>query len=172
MTPGPTTTEQTALRLRPPRHTADRRAVTWWTVRIALWGLPAVVVLVVLGLFITAARPWFLVPAVVLGVLTLAAMAVVPRWRYRNQLWELGEGAVYARSGWFWVESRIAPVSRIQTVDTTRGPLEQSFGLATVVVTTASSRGAVKLRGLARESADDLAERLTAITQTTPGDAT
>ncbi|MPV37147.1 PH domain-containing protein [Georgenia subflava] len=159
-------------RLRPPRNRADRRAIAWWSVEIALWFLPVIVVLVVLGLLITAARTWLLVPAGALAVVMVLALVIVPRWRYRNQLWELGEAAVYARSGWFWVESRIAPMSRIQTVDTRRGPLEQAFGLATVVVTTASSRGAVTISGLPGQTADEVVEQLTEITQATPGDAT
>ncbi|MGW2111473.1 PH domain-containing protein, partial [Streptomyces sp. NPDC001948] len=69
-------------------------------------------------------------------------------------------------------EWRIAPMSRIQTVDTVRGPLEQLYRLATVTVTTASARGAVRIEGLDHETAAGLAERLTRITQVTPGDAT
>jgi uncharacterized protein len=63
-------------------------------------------------------------------------------------------------------------MSRIQTVDTQRGPLEQRFGLATVTVTTASAKGAIKIEGLDHATAEELAERLTATTQATPGDAT
>jgi membrane protein YdbS with pleckstrin-like domain len=63
-------------------------------------------------------------------------------------------------------------MSRIQTVDTERGPLQQLFGLATVTVTTASAAGALRLAGLDHAVADDLVEQLTETTQATPGDAT
>jgi membrane protein YdbS with pleckstrin-like domain len=63
-------------------------------------------------------------------------------------------------------------MSRIQTVDSTRGPLEQHFGLATLTVTTASSHGAVKIPGLDHETVAGLVQSLTAVTQATPGDAT
>ena len=53
-----------------------------------------------------------------------------------------------------------------------RGPLEQPFGLATVTVTTASAKGAIQIEGLRHEAAAELVERLTRITQETPGDAT
>ena len=66
----------------------------------------------------------------------------------------------------------MAPLSRIQTVDTRRGPLEQRFGLATLVVTTASAKGALTIPGLDRDTAEEVAEHLTATTQATPGDAT
>ncbi|WP_107251355.1 PH domain-containing protein [Streptomyces vinaceus] len=62
--------------------------------------------------------------------------------------------------------------SRIQTVDTVRGPIQQMFALSTLVVTTASAAGAVRIDGLAQDKARDLAEELTRITQATPGDAT
>jgi membrane protein YdbS with pleckstrin-like domain len=63
-------------------------------------------------------------------------------------------------------------MSRIQTVDTQRGPVERWFGLARLVVTTASAKGALKIPGLDHGVAEDLAEQLTATTQATPGDAT
>lgn len=63
-------------------------------------------------------------------------------------------------------------MSRIQTVDTTRGPLARRYGLAQLVVTTASAKGPVTIEGLDHEQADDLAHRLAEITQGTPGDAT
>jgi membrane protein YdbS with pleckstrin-like domain len=63
-------------------------------------------------------------------------------------------------------------MSRIQTVDTVRGPLEQLYRLATVTVTTASAKGEVRIEGLDHEAAAELADRLTRITQATPGDAT
>ena len=57
--------------------------------------------------------------------------------------WEVTDRAVYTLHGWLVREWRIAPISRVQTVDTQRGPLQQLLGLANVTVTTASARGAV-----------------------------
>ena len=82
------------------------------------------------------------------------------------------DDAVYTRTGLLWREWRVAPMSRTQTVDTQRGPLEQVFGLATVTVTTASAKGAVTIPGLDHELASDVVEQLTRTTQATPGDAT
>jgi uncharacterized protein len=50
--------------------------------------------------------------------------------------------------------------------------VQRLFGLADVTVTTASSAGAIKIEALDHEVAAELAERLTALTQATPGDAT
>ncbi|SFQ05188.1 hypothetical protein SAMN05421810_104312 [Amycolatopsis arida] len=162
----------TTLRLRPPRHQVDRRAIGWWLVQTSVTVAVPVVVLVVLGLALPGARFWLLAPAVVLAVVGLPLAALLPFWWYRVHRWEVTDSAVYTRTGFFWQEWRVAPMSRIQTVDTQRGPLEQLFGLATVTVTTASAKGAVTIPGLDHQVAADLAEQLTATTQATPGDAT
>jgi len=79
---------------------------------------------------------------------------------------------VYTLSGWLNQEWRVAPVSRIQTIDTKRGPFQQLLGLATVTVTTASAAGPVEIEGLDHEVAQRLVVELTNTTQATPGDAT
>ncbi|GAA2807250.1 PH domain-containing protein [Streptomyces showdoensis] len=166
------TTGEGAVRLRPPRNAVDRRAVPWWRVQLLVTTAVPVAVLAVLGWLITPARFWLLLPAAIVAVLGLACAALLPSWWFRVHRWEVTEDAVYVRTGALWQEWRIAPMSRIQTVDTVRGPLEQSFRLATVTVTTASSKGALRIEGLDHELAAELAERLTAITRATPGDAT
>jgi membrane protein YdbS with pleckstrin-like domain len=150
----------------------DRRAVRWWQTQWLALVVPPVLVLVLLGILITPARFWLLLPAVVIAVPGLLVSVFLPLWWYRVHRWEVTDSAVYVRTGFLWQEWRIAPMSRIQTVDTVRGPLQQVFGLASVVVTTASAKGAVRIEGLDHEVAAELAEQLTQITGATPGDAT
>ncbi|WP_446039025.1 PH domain-containing protein [Streptomyces sp. SID1121] len=163
---------QVVRHLRPPRNTLDPRAVVWWRTRVLLFTLVPVVPLAVLGAFVAPARTWLLTPAAALAVLGLLCAVFLPGWWFRVHRWEVTEEAVYVRTGFLRQEWRIAPMSRIQTVDTVRGPLEQLFRLSTVIVTTASAKGAVHLAGLDHLLAADLAERLTRITRATPGDAT
>jgi membrane protein YdbS with pleckstrin-like domain len=110
------------------------------------------------------------------GVVTVigaaVAVAVVPWWRYRVHRWEISPQAVYTRTGWLVQERRIAPISRVQTVDTYRGPLDRLFGLANVTVTTASSAGAVRIVALDSEVADRVVAQLTDIAAIGAGDAT
>ena len=160
------------VRLRPPRHPVDPRARRWWTARAALTAAPPVIVLAVLAAVIAPARGWLLAGLAVVAVAGAAYVIVMPRWSYRFHRWEVTGEAVYAASGWVFQEWRIAPMSRIQTVDSERGPLARVFGLAAVTVTTASAAGAIDIVGLDAEVAADLAHRLTAATQATPGDAT
>jgi membrane protein YdbS with pleckstrin-like domain len=102
----------------------------------------------------------------------LAHLIVMPQWRYNVHRWEVAPQAVYTRAGWLHQESRIAPISRIQTVDSERGPLEQLFGLADVTVTTASAAGPLTIEGLDRATAERLVDDLTIAAQATRGDAT
>ena len=161
-----------APRLRPPQHRADPRAVRWWTTRAlattaALTAAPAASALVW-----EPARFWFLIAAAALGAPGLLITFVMPQWRYRVHRWEVTDTAVYASSGWFWQEWRVAPMSRIQTVDTARGPLQRVFGLSSVTVTTASAAGPIEIAGLDHALAARVAGRLTEATQAAPGDAT
>ncbi|MFB7914878.1 PH domain-containing protein [Streptomyces sp. NPDC056061] len=165
-------TGERTVRLRPPKNTLDPRAVGWWRAQWLLLTAVPVAVLAVLGALIGPARFWLLLPAAVLAVLGVGCAVLFPLWWFRTHRWEVTDQAVYVRTGVLRQEWRIAPMSRIQTVDTVRGPLEQLYRLATVTVTTASARGAVRIEGLSHELAAELAERLTRITQDTPGDAT
>ncbi len=159
--------------LRPPLHRVSRRAITYWAVRAGVGWL-------VLAM---AQALWFGVaphsgPRLhELGLLATVALGalhttVMPRWRYLVHRWEATPAAVYTQSGWLDQERRIAPVSRIQTVDTERGPFEQLFRLANVTVTTASAAGPLKIHGLDREVAERLVDELTTSTAAVRGDAT
>jgi uncharacterized protein len=104
--------------------------------------------------------------------LAVIHVAVMPQWRYHVHTWEDAGGAVYTQTGWITQERRIAPITRIQTVDTHRGPIEQLFGLSNVTVTTASAAGPLRIHGLDRQTADQLVATLTQRTQFASDDAT
>jgi len=137
-----------------------------WVVTIVIIAGP----LLVLGILIERARIWFLLPTLIIVVAGLVAAVVQPRVSSRIHRWEVTDDAVYSRTGWLWQEWRAAPLSRVQTVDLVRGPLQQQFGLATVTVTTASAKGAVKVEALDAEQAELLVQRLTVLTEHSPGD--
>ncbi|KNB49447.1 PH domain-containing protein [Streptomyces caatingaensis] len=156
----------TRIRLRPPRHRVDPRARRWWALQALLTVsgpllLTAAALLVLSALFFPGALPWLgpLVAAVLVAPALFYQLAM-PAWRFRVHAWEVGASAVYTASGWFFQRRRIAPLSRVQTVDTGIGPLQRRYGLATVTVTTASTAGAVKIAGLAEEDARAMAERV------------
>ncbi len=160
------------LRLRPPRHLVSPRAIAWWTTQAAL-EVVAILIPLTVAVVIWADAWWWLIPTTIAVLAVgLGYVLVMPRWRFRVHRWETTDDAVYTSAGWISQEWRVAPMSRIQTVDTERGPLQQLFGLATVTVTTASAAGALRLAGLDHAVAEGLVEQLTKTTQATPGDAT
>jgi membrane protein YdbS with pleckstrin-like domain len=163
----------TEVLLRPPTLLVSRRAIFYWTVRaLPMWLVLAGVQVV----WLMGSDPSFRTVRVAVLAATVALavvhLIVMPQWRYRVHRWETTPEAVYTQSGWFTVERRIAPVSRIQTVDSHIGPFERLFRLANVTVTTASAAGPLKIHGLDNNTARTLVEDLIRTTQATTGDAT
>lgn len=164
--------EPAGTSLRPPRHRVERRAIRWWMLRALIgWGLIVSVLMVVAHRW-EAGRPWLVTPIVAAGLWLLFKIAVEPWWRYAVHRWEITEEASYAVTGCLVREWRVAPSSRVQTVDAVRGPLERLLGLATLRITTASSAGAIDIVGLDHEVARREADRLAAVVELTTGDAT
>jgi uncharacterized protein len=157
--------------LRAPGNRVSRRAISYWTARAAISGG-----VVVLGEFVVAgvngfSAVWRLAIVATAAIVALHAL-IMPRWRYRVHRWEVTDQALYTRSGWFSVHWRIAPISRIQTIDSHRSVGERIFGLANVTATTASAAGPVRIHALDRQLADRLLDQLAVATGQTPGDAT
>lgn len=157
--------------LREPAHRVSRRAP-------AVWAAGAVVTTTLVTaavLFATAVLD--LVPMTWWGwalyaVAAAAYVIVMPLYRYRVHRWENTATAVYVQRGWLSRERRIAPMSRVQTVDFDQSPVDRIFGLARVTVTTASAAGPVRVDGLDRAVAERLVEELTRRTEAEAGDAT
>ena len=155
----------TDVPLREPANRVDRAAVWLWAAEGVLGS--AIVAAVVLAasvalpdgapgwveLLLTVAR-WLLAP------LAICWVVIQPVWRYRVHRWEVTEDAVYTLEGWVSRTWRIVPVSRIQTVDTTRGPLQQLLGLSSVSVRTASHAGSTGIEQLAAPTAAAVAHDL------------
>jgi uncharacterized protein len=160
------------MQMRDPAHHVSPRAIVFWTVR-AVPGWLLLLAGQLLWLLVAQDHAGLRFTALVTTVLFAAThLIVMPQWRYRVHRWEITDNAVYTRSGWISQERRIAPISRVQTVDTERGPLEQLFGLANVTVTTASAAGPLRIHGLDRATADGLVAQLTDVTSRSQGDAT
>lgn len=151
--------------LRPPAHRVSPNARWLWVGQGALFSL--VVAAAVIGLSLAlpddlprpleitlAVARWLLVPG------TLLFTVVEPIWRYRVHRWEVTGDAVYTQVGWLDRTWRIVPVSRIQTVDTSRGPLQQLLGLASISVRTASHAGSTSIEHLDAATAQAVAHDL------------
>lgn len=166
------TNDSEIMTIRPPKHRVERRAIGWWMLQSLIVFGPILVGAIVAYLWWEAARPWLVVAVAASVVLLIVGVVIEPLWRYRVHRWEATDQAVYARTGWLVREWRAAPLSRVQTVDAIQGPIEQLLGLSTLRVTTASSRGAIDISGIDKETAARVVEDLTRIAELTPGDAT
>lgn len=158
--------------LREPSQRVSPRAVRMWTVE-ALFSVAWLFGgLAVWWFFDTDSRTAQWVVGAILLVFSVGYVWIMPRWRFRVHRWEATSYAIYTQTGWIRQERRIAPLSRVQTVDLERGPVAQLFKLASVTVTTASAAGPVKVHGLERAVAEELVEGLTAAAVAEKGDAT
>ena len=162
----------TAVPVREPAWSMPRSAISLWITESiigCLWlgaGLAAFLLFVPGEVggpvpFLRTALP------VVFAVYAVVAIGVRPWIKHRVHRWEITADAAYTRSGWLTQTWTLVPISRIQTVDVTRGVLQQLFGLATVAVLTASSQGTVRIwhleHDVAQRVADDLARRAEAV---------
>lgn len=158
--------------LREPAQRVSPRAVRMWTVEALFVVAWLVAGLVVWWFFDTDSRTAQGVVGTILLVVSAGYVTIMPRWRFRVHRWEATSYAIYTQTGWLRQERRIAPLSRVQTVDLERGPVAQLFKLASVTVTTASAAGPVKVHGLDLPVAQELVERLTEAAVAEKGDAT
>lgn len=155
-----------------PAHPPSTKAPLVWALGGAIPWLGLAVAQVVW--FEIDPRPLWLhaLAAAVTALGVPVSVVVAPLWRYRVHRWDISDQAVYTRTGWLVQERRIAPISRVQTVDTYRGPLDRMLGLANVTVTTASSAGAVHIVALDAHVADRVVAQLTDAASLGVGDAT
>jgi membrane protein YdbS with pleckstrin-like domain len=156
--------------LREPAHQVSSKAPVLWAFGAATRSLVVLAVLVAAEVF-----DWFDVPLwawPVYAVLAIAYIVGMPVVRYRIHRWESTDSAVYTQTGWLSRERRIAPMSRVQTVDFEQTPLGRLLGLASVTVTTASAAGPLQITMIDKAVADRLVDDLTRRTEAEAGDAT
>ena len=154
--------------VREPAWPLSRSPIGLWVTAAAITSLFLGVGAALFAIFVPSDAPapfpalrW-VVPALVL-VYAIVAVGIRPWVRFRVHRWEVTGEAVHTLTGWLTRTWTLVPISRIQTVDVTRGVLQQLFGLSTVAVLTASSQGTVHVWHLegdvAQRVADDLAHR-------------
>lgn len=155
-----------------PVNRVSPQAVPFWTVS-ALIGDATVVIGALLAYLLVPGVPgWVGLVVLLVALVAVAHVVLMPRIRFRVHRWEVTATAVHTREGWIGRETRIAPISRVQTVDSRQGALMRLFGLASITVTTASAAGPITIDCLDAEVARQVVAQLTAITAATEGDAT
>ncbi|WP_151526959.1 PH domain-containing protein [Serinicoccus kebangsaanensis] len=159
--------------LREPAHRVNPRALKYWVITDAIWSFVVGVGLVVGYQFLPDSWARWLGPLFILIMLyNVVTLALEPLIRYRRTRWEVTGERVFSQTGWLSRDQRIAPLSRVQTVDTQRGPVMRLFRLANITVTTASAAGPITLTCLDTDLADQVTADLARVTGQTRGDAT
>jgi uncharacterized protein len=151
--------------LQPPANQLDPRMRTYWLVEsLMAAGAAAVIVVTVAVASALAGAATFAWTVAAVGAVVLVALLasarVVPGLLYEHYRYEVTELGLYVARGWLWRRWQIVPHARVQTVDTTAGPLLRAFGLVAVTVTTASAAGSTSIPGLPVDVADALVKEL------------
>lgn len=145
----------------PARTLAREARWVWRGEQLLGWGIAVAVGLVVAaqleGVVGLALR---LVPTVGL----LVAVTIVPGLRWRRWRWDVRPEAIDIQHGTFTIRRTLVPMLRVQHVDTTRGVVEQSLDLATVVVHTAA--GSHKIPLLRVADAAEVRDRIADLART------
>ncbi len=164
--------------LREPANQVSPRAIPFWRVSAALTTL-FFAGLLGGGIFLlnfidgtqTAGR-WAVGVGALIVLMLLGRTIWMPSLRFRIHRWEVSPTAIHTRSGWLGREERIAPLSRVQTVDSRQGAVMRYFKLSTITVTTASAAGPIEIECLDQAVARQVVADLTEIVEGTTGDAT
>ncbi len=82
----------------------------------------------------------------------------VRSWAYRER-----DDDLLVRRGLLFRRLSVVPYGRMQFIDVTAGPIERSFGLATVRMHTAATASGARIPGLSREDAATLRDHLAAL---------
>jgi membrane protein YdbS with pleckstrin-like domain len=153
----PAPVEPPALPREAPVQRLDPRVVNLWRVGGAVW--TAIWTGATGGA--AALLDWPLSLMIPVAVLGIAWTAWVPAAAYRHSAYQVGDVDVRVIRGWWTRAVAVVLHSRIQHVDTRQGPIERAMGLATVVIFTAGSVGAmVAIPGIAEKEAEALRDLL------------
>jgi membrane protein YdbS with pleckstrin-like domain len=159
--------------IRDPEGRPSPKAVRFWAWNAVVgWTVFLCAQLVWMLIANAWTQPLHLVGLGLTVVVAAVHVSIMPRWGYRVHRWAITDDAVFVRSGWLTQETRLAPIARLQTVDSRRGFLHRIYGLTSVTVTTASSAGSLTIHALDDDVAREVVATLAAVAQETPGDAT
>lgn len=137
-----------------PKYRSLRRMTTL-TVAPIIFTIPAVLVGVLTGLWWISAILWGLAALIVIPRLVLIERNYAS-WGYVER-----EDDLYITHGVLFRTLVAVPYGRMQLVEVASGPLERSYGLASVSLHTASASTDAIIPGLSPDEASRLRDRLT-----------
>jgi len=138
----------------------DRRVLRLWRIEAGLmWLLAAVVLGGVAWAVAVADGPALVAITCVLLLVILGVLALVgPTQQFRVWRYQVGEEGLLLVHGVITRTTSVTPYRRIQHVDVASGPIERAFGLAHLVLHTASASTDAEVPGIPLEDAERLRE--------------
>jgi uncharacterized protein len=152
-------------RVNEPKEKLDPRARRVWTIGDLL--MAVILTTIAWGVTYTLWRlldfdrmATFVVPAA-FGVALVSWAFIRPEIEFRQWRFEIREDEVDLLHGIFTRTRQVVPMSRIQHVDTRRGPLQRRYGLSSVEFYTAA--GAMQIPQLSVERAEQVRDQIAAL---------
>ena len=125
-----------------------------------IFALPLVVAALVLEFADLLPRGAFVVPVLLIALWLIVR---VPLRRYQARGYQMGADRLRVVRGLVFRSDTVVPFGRVQHIDVHQGPLERSYGLATLVLQTAGNHNAsVSLPGLGHDDAMAMREEIRA----------
>ncbi len=146
----------------------DGRVINLWRIHQLIGSAVFLGILFVIGSFVSlsvdGAFIWVAGGWVFFAVYKLISALVYPPLAWKHFGYRVTDQVLEIRSGVFWKLCQQVPLSRLQHVDLQRGPIERSFGLATLTIFTAGTQQAtLTIPGLEAEYASEFRDQLVAI---------
>lgn len=91
-------------------------------------------------------------------IFTIVDALISPVFRYHRYRYSINEECIDIQEGYLFVKRHIVPIERLHKLQTAKGPIDQIFKVAKVVVTTAG--GDVTISFLDEKKAEQIAESL------------
>lgn len=122
---------------------------------------------VVLLVIVVAVNLFWIIPnnitigkwiSLILVILILIEVLVSPYFRYHRYRYSINDECIDIREGYLFVKRDIVPIERLHKLQTARGPIDQMFRVAKVIVTTGG--GDVTISFLEEEKAEQIADSL------------
>lgn len=96
--------------------------------------------------------------SLILLILILLDVVISPYFRFHRYHYSINEECIDIIEGYLFVKRNIVPIERLHKLQTARGPFDQIFKVAKVIVTTGG--GDVTLSFVEEEKADQIADTL------------
>jgi uncharacterized protein len=129
--------------------------------RLALFWVPVAIGALILDRVLLRDTAFSGVMVVAVFLMALSVISAAPERIYRRLGYALHSNLLQVVRGWLFHTDTLVPFVRVQHIDVTRGPLDKTFGTATLVVHTAGTHNSVvTLPGLAPERASAIRDEI------------